>query len=51
MNSETFVQNKKKKELCFADTLSDKFLQIVLKFATFYLSCPFFLAFLYKIPF
>ena len=39
MNSETFLQNKTKKkrkilkfkELCFPDTLSDKFQQIVLK--------------------
>ena len=52
MNSETFRQNQKKKnqkknlkfkELCFQDTLSDKFQQIVQKFATFYLSYPFFL--------
>ena len=47
MNSETFRQNKKKrrilkfKELCFPDTLSDKFQQIALKFATLYLFYPF----------
>ena len=51
MNSETFQQNKTKqnkkkkilkfKELCFQDTLSDKFQQIALKFATLYLFYPF----------
>ena len=64
MNSETFLQNKTKKrrkilkfkELCFLDTLSDKFQQIAQKFATLYLfypflSCFFFFFFLYKIPF
>ena len=47
MNTETFRQNLKKKkilkfkELCFPDTLSDKFQQIALKFATLYLFSPF----------
>ena len=61
MNSETFPQNKTKKEekilkfkeLCFPDTLSDKFQQIALKFATLYLfypylSCLFCMEFLLK---
>ena len=50
MNSETFLQNKKKKErkilefkeLCFPDTLSDKFQQIVLKILFFPFSSCFF---------
>ena len=47
MNSETFLQNKKKekkilkfKELCFPDTLSDKFQKIEQHFI---FSIPFFL--------
>ena len=49
MNSETFRQNKKQKkekknnqiQWNFPDTLSDKFQQIALKFATLYLFHPF----------
>ena len=46
MNSETFQQNKKGKilkfqELCFPDTLSDKFQQIAQKFEALYLFYPF----------
>ena len=64
MNSETFLQNKNKKkkkkrkkilkfkDLCFPDTLSDKFQQIVLKIYNILsfqsLSFSFLL---YKIPF
>ena len=60
MNSETFLQNKKKKkrkilkfkELCFPDTIPDKFQQIVLKIGnTFsFLSLSFSFPF-YIIPF
>ena len=60
MNYKSFLQNKKKKkrrilkfkELCFPDTLSEKFQRIALKFATLYLFYPFFFLFLLnKIPF
>ena len=50
MNSETFSQNKKEKntqiQLWFADTLSEKFQQIGLKFATLFY--PFLFCFLVK---
>ena len=64
MNSETKLKKKKKKkkkirkihkfnELCFLDTLSDKFQQITLKFATLYrfysfLACFLRINFLFK---
>ena len=60
MSTETFQQNKKRKEkilkfkeLFFPDTLSDKLPQIARKFATLYLfypflSCFFCIKFLFK---
>ena len=48
MNSETFLQNKRRKEkysnsknFVSPDTISDKFQQIAQKFATLYLFYPF----------